>query len=1096
MMLAGVCALAFALLATSTVYGQGVTTSSVAGFVTGTNGAPLVGATVTVTRVNTGTRFTATTRASGQFNIPGLSSGGPYTIAVTATNYTPGTIDGITLGINETYQHDFALSSEIVKMEAVTVQASQDPVFDSQAMGSNTEFSAQQIQEVTSVRQDVQDLENLDPRANLQQSSNGDVNYTLSVQGQNPRESLFLIDGVTASDNFGLNSDGYAGLKNPVPLPWIESISLDLEPYDIIYSNFLGAVLNTTLKSGTNSFHGSVYELYTGTNFRGQDPVVGALGKHEPIQSHTYGASLGGPIIKNKLFFFAGYEAFREIAAPPPQTFFPDPSQEAAIVAKAESLGDTNPGSAVAPIHAWSQNFVGKLDWNISDDHHFEFTFRHTDGLYPLIYNYTFNNETSLSGSWYSSHRIDQSYTAKVNSNWDKLLPGLSSEIEGTYRKYNGTAELLGPDGPAAVILNVNGVSTAGGTQPFEFYLGPSPNYQFNQLYTEEMEEHAYGEYSIGNHTFKFGGQLDRMQMTNAFVPNYYGTYFFTTVQDYLNQTPTGVTLATYNKAAGFTSIEQTIAHYAQLNVTPLLEDTWKPNEDLTIVAGLRMDYPYEAQKPTLSSIYLTQTGVSNQTTINGDYTISPRLGFNYNLPGQTKTQIRGGMGLFLGAPPFVWLENSFSTAGVTTTYTINDSSAIIPGYTYTGNPATQALPPNASNGVSVGTPSIDVLQPGLHLPANWKENIAIDHELPFWHITATAEADFSQVQEDLFYQETNLKLASSGPTTTPDGAIRYGGPITPGSVSSGNVVPGFTSSNYYVSVASEASSTLEANSHLGQILELSNTDLGGTQEYTLMLHRPMIDDWSWSLAYTHTHATQVATMGGTTAGGGYGADSYINPNDNVAYRSAYSTPNKVVGQITKRYRFFHLHNSATTISAQYIGQTGVPYSYTFKGDADGSGNSGASLFYVPTGPSDPKVAWISPTEETNFFTWLGNHPELEKWAGKIAPRNEFNSAWQHTVDLHVEQQVPIYGTARLTLFADCFNFANLINRKWGLVHDFGVYNDQGGRWTVAGTGYNPAGNGGQGQYQYTFNSSTLGVPTIYSDMSRYMIQIGGRLEF
>ncbi len=1095
--MAGAVALLLAFSTAIQTYGQGVTTSGIAGFVHTSDGKPVVGAKVTAVLISSGTRATTSSRSDGDFSFSGMRPGGPYTVTVEGSNFTTQSQSDIMLDVGSQVRVDFAVSNDVVKLEALTVHSSRDTIFDSGAMGTSTSFNGPQVQNITSVRQDLQDLENLDPRANLQQAANGDANYTLSVQGQNPRESLFMIDGVTASDNFGLNSNGYAGLRNPVPLPWIESVAFSLDDYDIAYSGFLGGVLNTTIKSGTNAFHGSLYAMYTGTRMRGPDPVIGVLGPHEGMQVHITGADVGGPIIKDKLFFFIGYEAFREIAQPPAQFFNPvdnaaDAAAVAQILAVAASKGDTNTGSFISPIHAWEQNFVTKLNWNISDSHKFEITFRHTDGFYPLTYNYTFSNETSLSGSWYSSHRIDQSYTAKFNSDWNKVIPGLTTEIEGSYRRYNGTAQLLGTDGPSALILNVNGTSSSGASPPYSLYLGPSPFYQVNQLYTSELEEHFIGEYATGQHTFKFGSTFDRVELYNAFVPNYFGTYTFSNVQDYLNGQPTGVTLAA--AARGFT-LSQAIAHYAQLNVAPIIQDTWKPSQRLTFTFGLRMDDPIEPARPPLSTVYLNATGKSNQTTIDGHSTVSPRFGFNYDLPTSRKTQIRGGAGLFLGAPPFVWVENSFANAGATTTYTISNSSVPIPNYTFTGNPSTQPLPPVAA---SVPVPTLNVLAPDYHLPANWKENLALDHQLPFWDLTLTLEVDFSQVQKDSYYTNTNLKQApaGSGPVYMPDGAIRYAGNITPSNIGTANYAPGFTAANFYTGVSSEATPVLEANTAVGQVLQLNNTDKGASQEYTVMIHRPMKDNWAWSLAYTHTHATMVSTLGGTTASGGFGAAGFVNPNDNVAYRSSFAEPDKIVATMTRKFKFFPYKQTTTTLSAQFIAQTGVPYSYVFKGDADGSGTTGVNLFYVPTGPNDPKVTWASATEETNFFNYLAKNPDLAKYAGQIAPRNAFYAPWQKTVNLHFEQELPVYGPAHLSLFADCFNFANVLNKKWGIVSNYGVYNDQGGKQVIAGTGYNPTGNNGQGQYIYVFNPGTQSAPTIFSDQSRWLVQVGARLDF
>ena len=1094
-LLAGALALVFSFLFATSGFGQGVTTSSISGFVSSADGKPVAGAAVTVLHVPSGTRSVTTTRSGGQFNFAGLRPGGPYTITVDANNYAEQNKTNYYLTVGATISVAFNLgNSSVVKMEPLTVSAGRDTTFDSTVMGTGSSFSAGQVAQISSVRQDLQDVLNTDTRVNLAQSANNDVEYMMSVAGQNPRENLIMVDGVSATDNFGLNSNGYAGLRSPLPLPWVEDVSFKLNDYDVTYSDYLGAVVDATLKSGTNEFHGSAYEMYMGTNFRGPDPVVGVLGAHESLAEHTTGFTFGGPIIKDKLFFFLGYEAFRELSAPPSQNFIADDNATDtatinSILAKAQSLGDLNQGTFVASDHTWEQNAVGKLDWNISDSQKFEFTFRHTAGLNPLYYNYTYSNETSLSGSWYNSYRTDQSYTAKLNSDWSQFLPGLSTEVEATYKRYNGTATLNGTDWAGVTIYNVPGTSLQGASPPYELYLGPSASYQANALHTNEQEEHGYAEYAIGQQTFKFGVQFDKTLWNNTFLPTLLGSYSFTNVQDFLNQTPTGYSLAAPN--TGYT-LASGVAHAYLDDIQPMIQDTWRPTSDLTFLFGIRMDYPYEPQRPLFNQIFSNAFGFDNRGTINGNYTISPRFGFNYNLPGTYKTQIRGGAGLFLGQSPLVWLENSFSTAGQLTTYSSSSSNSTvpIPGFTFTGP---QSLPAGATPGTAA--PNIDLAAPNIHWPANWKENLAVDRELPWLGLVFTAELDLSQVQKGIYTSEINEKPATSGPAFMPDGAIRYAGNITPSNIGSTNFPPGYTTSNFFTGVSSLSSATLEIHPTVGAAYELENTDKGGSQEYTLQIARPLRDDWGFSFGYTHTHATEVAGDAGTTAGSNIETDNFLNPGANVASRSVWAVPDKFVLTATKQFHFIPMKNTATTISAQFIAQTGSPYSFTFKGDADGSGYSGASLFYVPDGPNDPKVAWISPAEEANFFYWLSRTPELEKYEGQVAPENAFYSGFQHTVNLHVEQQVPLGTEAvKLTLFADCFNFANLLSKSWGIVSNYGVY--EAGAHTVAGTGYNPAGNNGAGQYEYTFNNGTLNTPTEFSDESRWAIQIGARLEF
>jgi hypothetical protein len=1065
---AGAIALAFS--ATATMFGQGVTTSSLSGFVTDKDGKPVSGAAVSVVLTESGTRYSAVTRSTGQYEVSGLLPGGPYTVTATAAGYPTAEENDVYVELGGTKALDLTMSSEVVKLEAYKVsETGKDLTFDSGSMGTGSTFNTTDIANIESVRHDLQDIQNLDPRAVVTQVSASDPAFSFSVAGQNPRENQLLVDGVSAADNFGLNSNGYAGLRNPIPFDWISSLTLQINPFDVIYSGFLGAVTDVSLKTGTNDFHGSAYEIYTGTRMRGPDPVVGLLGPHEPIQQHTTGFTIGGPIIKNKLFFFVGYEAFRQIAAAPPQQFNPLASptgttQYNEIVPQLEKIYGFNPGSLNAISHTWEQNFVAKVDWNISDSQKFTFTFRHTIGDAPVFYNYTSTFETSWDTSWYNSNRSDQSYTAQLNSDWSKFIPSLHTEIEATYKRYNGTATLNGPKEAAITIEGVSGyqVTTNSIITSGELFAGTYWAYQDNNVYTWEQEEHMYGDYSLGNHTFKFGAQFDRTGYTDTFIPNAIGSYVYFTVADFLNNKIDQSTVET--PAKGFT-LQDDVSHYYLLDIAPLIQDTWKPNSQLTFVGGLRMDYPYLPQSPIASPVFYNAYGFSNSVSMNGNYVISPRVGFNYELQSKLPTQIRGGAGLFMGQNPVVWVENNYNNAGQLNSIINGVASSAVPGFDYQ--------------------------DPSFKWPSSWKENLAIDKTLPWLGLIATAEVDLTQVNKDVKYYETNPYAApASGPLTMPDGAIRFAGAITPGT--SSTIGTAYAQSNapagYYSSVTSTPA-TLYQNKATGAVYELTNTSKGGSQEYTVMLHRPMIDNWSFGLAYTYTHATQVDPFTSSVAGSGFTSAPYVNPNDNIAYRSNYSLPNKIVVSASREFNFFKKKYAETVITAQFITENGFPYSFVYKGDGSGAGITGETLFYVPTGPSDPKVEWLSATEEANFFSYMASNPQLSKWAGQIAPRNSALAPWQETLNLHVEQSIPVWRNYRVSVFADCYNFSNLIDKHSGIVDNF---NNAFVTQTIAGTGYDTKTN----KYIYTFNPGTLGTPSIYSDLSRWQVQIGARIDF
>lgn len=1069
-LLNGAFALCLALAATA--FGQGVTTSAITGVVTDQQGKPVVGATVVVLHQPTGTSNTTTTRGNGQYDLSGLRVGGPYKVTVSSSNLQTSAQDGLYLGIDHTQNVDFTLSSAIVTMAEVVVSEAKDATFDSGRMGTNSTFDRDQISTIPTIRHDVQDLANQDSRIGLiTNTSSGE--FAMSAQGQNSRFNSFLIDGQQANDPFGLNANGFTSLRSPVPLEALAALTVDLSPYDVTRSGFTGALINAVTKSGTNEFHGDIHASFTDTRLRAPNPGQSAsdpnAGVHDPLSEHTYGLTLGGPIIKNKLFFFVAFDWFKRTGLSySPVNFLPTAADLATVTAAAKSFG-IDSGTFAPPVQSKQKTYLAKIDWNITNLQRLSLTYRRTDSLAPNYANGS--TYTQFSGNAYQSNRINDNLSLQLNSSW---TANLRTETALSASKYNGTASLYEPLAPEIYVNGVNGTNLTTGAVVTngQLDLGTNHSYQFNQLYTKNYNGHLYADYSLGDHTIKFGADFDKTIVTDVFVQYYAGLYGFASPAAFAAGTPNYVR---YQQASPGFTIPQANYYYSSPDKGLLLQDTWRPAANLSFVGGVRFDYPSFPTKPLYLPAFQAAFGIPNNTVPDGNYTIAPRLGFNYKLPeqltGRFKVQVRGGIGLFRGTNPSVWVGNAYGNTGALNSVISGSSNASATnpplGAPYTPfNPSpayVQTLPPPGAP-----TPSINVTDPNFKPPTSWKGNLSIDVALPWYGLKATAEANLTRVEEGINYQ--NINLLPTG-ALGPDGRILYSG---------------FTG--------------LHTNFSSSGVYELTNTHNGGSQSYTAQIARPMKDNWSFAASYTHTHATDVQPLTSSVAFSNFTYRSLINPNDDVAHTSGYVVPDKYVFTATREFHFFEAKNTATRLTASFRVQPGTAYSWVFSNDPNGDGTSGNDAFYVPNGQSDPKVVWSTSASDPTgsiqaaaFWSFV-NGSDLKKYQGRIISPNSSLNPWQKTLDLHFEQELPLasHGT-KLTLFADCLNFANLFNKSWGVVTGMDFFTGGNGGYTrkVASATVN-----GSGQYVYTFNSSTVTSLITFTDLSRWQLQLGAKLEF
>ncbi len=1052
--------LVLSLACAASVFGQGLTTGAINGTVTDKQGNPVAGATVTILHEPSGTRATATTRANGQYNISGLRIGGPYTASVSAKDLNAEPQKEIYLSLGQDADISFQVSSDVVKLEAFKVSETKDTTFGVGKMGAGQSFSDAQIAMAATTRDNVQDIARLDSRVQL---TSLDVGGQLSAQGQNFRFNSFLVDGVESNDPFGLKSDGMATLRSPVPLESLQALDVQLTPFDVRRTNFTGVLLNAVTKSGGNQFHGSAKWEYSDQDYRAKNPNPASIayGTREAFKEHTYNYSLSGPIIPNRLFFYADYDDFRREAASAGANFkYANQSDLDAIVTRAKALGyDPGAVNATGANLTTQKTKLAKVDWNITDDHRLSLTYRNNEGTSPIFAGLTSVFGQSFSNYWYDQPYKTTTYTGQLNSQW---TPSLHSEASLSYTTWDASPIDRGAPFPAVQINGLTGIrgDTGATITTGSILLGTEFSRQLNQINTKELQGKLAVDYTMGDHIVTVGAESDQIKYYNAFAQGFYGSYTFANLAAWLAGTPSSYTDAKLNP--GYT-LDDAISKFKYTTYSALAQDNWKPNANLTVLTGLRFDVPYVPEKPPFNAVFTNAFGYSNSTNNSGNWTLEPRIGFNYKLTSDRKTEIRGGIGVFQSRSPAVWLSNAYSQAGVLGTVSVTSGAPA-----FSADVKNQPTPAG-----TLPTPNINLIDPDFKTPTVWKGTFGIDHQLPFGGLIFSAEVNAIETQDALAIQFLNFASPTDGgPTTMPDGRIRYAGAITAGTT--GTNVNG-----------------RRRVSTLADVFQLTNTKKGESKSVTIGLNRPLKNHWGAGISWTHGHATEVAPMTSSTAGSLYFLRAVFNPNEDVASTSNTDQADKIVASLSLQLDL--IPNAHTLITTNYVGNTGHVYSWVFKGDVNGDGRFGNDLFYMPT-PNDPKVRWTSATEQANFFAFSAANG-LDKFQGQVVPRNAVTSPWSNTVDLTIIQDIPGVWRLKPQIILQCVNFGNMLNKKWGLLNEDGFSYMR----NVAGASWDRTGNGGLGQYVYTFTSSTFDtVPIVANDtqVSRWQVKAALKLSF
>ena len=991
------------------------TSAGVGGQVVGNDGQPVAGAEVTITHVESGTVSRATTDANGRYTARGLRVGGPYTIIVNKAGAGSDSEENIYLALNQVSTVDAQLNNDVATLGTVQAVASASTsVFSTTKMGTGSYVDRSTIEDLPSSTRNIQDYIRLDPRISQVSKADG----AISVGGQNTRYNSIKIDGVGAGDPFGLESNNLPTERQPVSVDAIEAINIAVADYDVTIAGGVGAVVNAVTKSGTNEFHGSIYysfrdkdwvrENLRGVRFTGFDSET------------TYGATLGGPILKDRLFFFANYENYVRkspgvgIGGTPFGT-----SITAADVTAVQNVataygfqaGDLNPLSADTEI----EEKAIKLDWNITDDHRASLRYSTTEqsvARFPELD----NNSISLSSFWYTLPKTYESTVLQVFSDWSE---NFSTEFKFSNRGYDQVRNTLS---------NLPSIRINGYPGNNAIFLGTEQNSHVNIIETVQDSYYGAANWYIGDHALKFGFEYETNDIVNFFGRNLNGTYEFANFAAFQAGTPSRYIVRV--PVPGGNLQQDVPAAYSMSNTALFVQDTWTVNNNLTLTLGARWDKP-EFDDQTKRNTYVGGIYGLDNTAVPNTSLFQPRVGFNYTFDSDRPTQLRGGGGLFQGAAPNVWIAGIYQNTGLN--YLEYDLSN--PGAIFTDNVNPPYYPPTPTPAQCTPTPTlpncarqnVDFIEDGFELPSVWKANVAFDTELPWDGIVFSAEVVRTWVNKGIFVQRLDLyNAAGQGVTLVgQDGRDLFWNPGTAATAATG--IAGFTGSKFNRPVG------------VGDSLVVRNTDKGEGTQITFGLDRPMKNGWSWNAFYTYTQATEVSPLTSSINNSNWNGQLIFNANEEVAYRSRYAIKDRFTATLKWEHAFFGDYK--TKIGLFYEGRSGRPYSLVFRNDANGDGNTSfVDLFYVPAGPNDV-VFQGGAAMEADFFNWLSRNPDIQQYAGSVVPANAFRAGFTNNFDLRFTQELPgFFKGHKSSISFDVNNVGNLLNKKWGLIDDYGFF--------------------------------------------------------
>ncbi len=977
--------------------------SRMTGQVIDQNGNPIAGATVEIVHEPTGAvRFTDTL-ANGRFSAQGLRVCGPYRVTAYKDGFQAQTVEGVSLRLGETETVNLAMFTA-AELDRITVTGQAIPTqFMADNMGTGTTIGRNQIENFATISRSINDFLRFDPRITVVDKDRNE----LSIAGSNNRFNNVLIDGVTANDSFGLIASGQPAVRQPIAIDWLEEISVQISPYDVTQTGATGGIVNSVTKSGTNEFSGRLYGQYRDENFVGEDEFGNDF---NDFDDWTVGGYLSGPIIPNRLFFFAGHERarinFSGAAAnvglrgdDRPTIFDTDPADIEEIIDIAQNVWGFDPGDAgPARLANLQENSIIKLDWDINDQHRLSARYTRSEGEQSTFRRR--RTDFDLTSAFFDQAIDYESWTGQFFSDW---TGNFSTEFRFTYTDFesvfNNASRL-----PQIEVITDGGLVRFG-TEQFR---------HANELGVETTYLFGKGNYFTGQHSIDFGFDWQEEDYSNLFVESSLGRYRFDSIDAFADGT--GNLQYTLRVSSDPNDPLFPLAEFAWDVLGLFVQDTWTVTSDLTLNYGVRWEFFNTDDEPLFNENFLNTFGFSNQGTVDGEDVFQPRVGFNYQ-PSQLdfRGQLRGGVGLFRGRTPGVWLTNPFSNPGGTIdVFTCdsrgnrNDCLELDPNFVFSPDPDNQPR-----LGATTPAQDVDVLEDGFTVPTEWKANLAWDMELPgIENSNLTIEVGKAWVKDGIFYQSLNLG--------DPQGFLPDG------------------REHFWANVNTASGARAGRDRAFNDVILLKNTSKGERTNATVSLDKTWSGDWGrlfGRVSFNYQSSTEVNPGTSSRAISNFQNQAIFNPNEEVANRSIFEISQSF--DIQSQYTVNWLPIGATRFSAFYQWRSGRPFSWTFNNDANGDNTRGNDLLFVPN-PGDVRFVDASgnpdPAGEAAFFQLVDNVRDLRNSRGRAVNANRNRSSSVGQLDLRVAQDFELGWRLRGQVFFDIENFTNLLNDDWGQI--------------------------------------------------------------